>query len=224
MQVNASSDGHPDLELSDTELSEFGAGTGLTLTEDVRRRQIIDATISAIAELGYVKTSFARIVERAGLSSTRMVSYHFAGKSDLVQATLGTIVDRQDTFVGERLGGEQDLRRLLLGQLRAEVAFLATHPQESTALVEIGTHAATADDADVSAQVVHAIRVGRFERLLAQGTRHGVFRECDPQIMALTMRQAIDGVVLRLRQQPSLDLDACGRELADLFDRAVRAE
>ncbi|WP_253854155.1 TetR/AcrR family transcriptional regulator [Prauserella alba] len=194
------------------------------MTEDVRRRQIIDATIATIADLGYAKTSFARIVERADLSSTRMVSYHFAGKADLVQATLGTVVDRQDTFVAQRLGEERDLGRLLLGQLTGEVAFLAAHPRESAALVEIGTHAATADDADVSAQVVYAIRFGRLERQLAQGIRHGVFRELDPKVMALVMRQAVDGVILRLRREPDLDPDACGRELTDLFDRAVRAD
>lgn len=208
----------------DHDLSTFGAGAGLTPTEDVRRRQIVDATIATLAELGYAKTSFARIVERAGLSSTRMISYHFAGKNDLVQATLGTIIDRQDTFVAERLGDEKDLRRLLLGRLAAEVAFVATRPRESTALVEIASHAGTADDTDISQQVVYAVRVGRLERQLVQGIRRGVFRDFDPTVMALAMRQAVDGVTLRLRQEPDLDLDAYGRELGELFDRAVRAE
>lgn len=224
MQVNTTPDHTPDRTPTSGELSEFGAGAGLTLTEDVRRRQIIDAAIATLAELGYGRTSFARIVERAGLSSTRMISYHFANKSDLVQATLGTIVDRQDTFVAERLGNEQDLRRLLLGQLAAEVAFLAAHPREATALAEIGSHAATVDGADVPEQVVYAIRLGRLERQLAQGTRHGAFREFDPRVMALTMRQAVDGLTLRLRREPGLDLEACGRELGDLFDRAIRAD
>lgn len=204
--------------------SEFGAGAGLTVTEDARRRQIIDATVTALAELGYGKTSFARIVERAGLSSTRMVSYHFANKSELMTATLGTIIDRQDTFVADRLeadGAGTDLRLLLLGHLRAEVAFLAEHPAESTALVEIGSHAG-ADE--VSAEVVRDVRVGRFERQLTQGQRHGVFRDFDPRVLALAMRQAVDGVTVRLRQEADLDLDAYGRELAELFDRAVCAD
>ncbi|OLT43128.1 hypothetical protein BJF85_03465 [Saccharomonospora sp. CUA-673] len=211
----------------ESRLSEFGAGSGLTVTEDARRRQIVDATIETVADLGYGRTSFARIVERAGLSSTRMVSYHFASKSELMSATLGAIIDRRDTFVTTRLASEldepaaKDLRLILLGQLRAELAFLAQHPRESTALVEIGTHAG-ADP--VSAQVVHAVQVGRFERQLAQGTRAGVFRDVDPRVTALAMRQAVDGVTLRLRQEPDLDVEGYGRELAELFDRAIRAD
>lgn len=211
-------------ENTEGKLSDFGAGSGLTLAEDVRRRQIIDATIAVLAESGYRGTSFARIVERAGLSSTRMISYHFEGKNDLMQATLGTIIDRQDTFITERVRAGGDLRRVLLDQLAAEVAFIATHPQESTALVEIGTHVGAAGDAVISEQVVYATRVGRFERQLVQGRRSGVFRDFDPRVMALAMRQAVDGVTLRLRQEPDLDVDQYGRELSALFDRAVRAE
>ncbi|KID31376.1 TetR/AcrR family transcriptional regulator [Prauserella rugosa] len=205
-------------------LSEFGAGAGLTVTEDARRRQIIDATVETVAELGYRRTSFARIVERAGLSSTRMVSYHFANKSELMAATLGAIIDKRDAFVTARLESEtaeQDLRKLLLGHLRAELAFLAGHPRESTALVEIGAHA---ESDGVSAQVVQAVQVGRFERQLGQGIRAGVFRELDPRVTALAMRQAVDGVTLRLRHEPDLDVEAYGRELAELFDRAIRAD
>lgn len=42
-------------------------------TDRVRRHR-------PIAELGYAQASFARIAGRAGLSSTRLISYHFAGK------------------------------------------------------------------------------------------------------------------------------------------------
>jgi AcrR family transcriptional regulator len=51
-----------------------------------RRSQILEATIDVVAEEGFAKASFARICERAGLSSTRLISYHFAGKAELVSA------------------------------------------------------------------------------------------------------------------------------------------
>src|SRR5699024_12126000 len=52
-----------------------------------RRTQIITATIDVIADEGYGRASFSRIAERAGLSSTRLISYHFAGKDELIAAT-----------------------------------------------------------------------------------------------------------------------------------------
>ncbi len=48
----------------------------------VRRRQIIDATINAIPELSYQRTSstlrFIEIAKRAPLSSTRLISWVYA--------------------------------------------------------------------------------------------------------------------------------------------------
>ena len=65
-----------------------------TVTEQARRKQIVDAAIETIAEIGYAKASFARIAERAGLSSTGLISYHFANKSELIeQAALSVITD-----------------------------------------------------------------------------------------------------------------------------------
>ncbi|MEP7024912.1 MAG: TetR family transcriptional regulator, partial [Actinomycetota bacterium] len=49
-----------------------------SVTAMARRSQIVTATIDVIAEVGFGQASFARIAERAGLSSTRLISYHFA--------------------------------------------------------------------------------------------------------------------------------------------------
>ena len=38
------------------------------------------SAITTIAELGYASASFARIAKRAGLSSTGLISYHFANR------------------------------------------------------------------------------------------------------------------------------------------------
>ncbi|TDD47082.1 TetR family transcriptional regulator [Nonomuraea terrae] len=51
-----------------------------SVTNSARRAQIVGATIATIAELGYHQASFARIAERANLSSTRLISYHFDHK------------------------------------------------------------------------------------------------------------------------------------------------
>src|SRR5882757_8394362 len=59
-----------------------------TFTENARRAQIVRAAIETIGELGYRATALARIAERAGLSSTGMISYHFRGKDDLMHAVM----------------------------------------------------------------------------------------------------------------------------------------
>lgn len=202
--------------------AQFGAGMGLSTSEHTRRAQIVDATIATVAEIGYSRTSFARIVERAGLSSTRHISYHFAGKADLMRATLVSIVDTMDTYLESRIPGQADRVGLLRAYIESEVAFLDAYPQHVGALLEIGSHARTADGTPILGMVWHDLRFGRLERQLHQGQREGAFGGFDVAVMAMTIRQALDGVSFRLTENPDLDVEAYGRELADLFDRATR--
>lgn len=54
---------------------------------DVRRRQLIEATIVAIAEVGFNATTIAEIARRADVS-TGLVSFYFGDKDGLLEATL----------------------------------------------------------------------------------------------------------------------------------------
>jgi AcrR family transcriptional regulator len=59
-----------------------------TFIETARRAQIVDTAIDLLAEHGYPDTSCAKIAKRAGLSSTGMISYYFAGKDDLIREVI----------------------------------------------------------------------------------------------------------------------------------------
>jgi AcrR family transcriptional regulator len=194
---------------------------GLTVTEAARRNQIVNATIETLAELGYTKTSFARIVERAGLSSTRMISYHFKGKADLMNAVMGTLVDALDSFVGERTAPGTDRTAMLRSYIHAELAFLRDHPDQMRALVEIATGMREEGGSPISEMVLQDLRTGRLERQLRQGQQEGALGTFDPAVMAMAIRQALDGVAGLLGRDPDLDVDTYAGELADLFERAT---
>ena len=55
--------------------------------EDVRRRQLIEATIEAIAGVGFQATTLAEIAGRAGVSPG-LVAFYFRDKNGLLEATL----------------------------------------------------------------------------------------------------------------------------------------
>ncbi|MDK9698049.1 MAG: transcriptional regulator BetI [Siculibacillus sp.] len=55
--------------------------------EDVRRRQLIEATIEAIAAVGFQATTLAEIAGRAGVSPG-LVAFYFRDKNGLLEATL----------------------------------------------------------------------------------------------------------------------------------------
>jgi TetR/AcrR family transcriptional repressor of bet genes len=61
-----------------------------TESREVRRRQLIEATISSIAELGFSDTTLTSVTERAGLSHGT-INFHFKSKETLFTETLGFI-------------------------------------------------------------------------------------------------------------------------------------
>src|SRR5690606_26016496 len=55
--------------------------------QPIRRQQLIDATLSAVNELGFGETSISQIAQRAGVS-TGIISHYFGGKNGLIEATM----------------------------------------------------------------------------------------------------------------------------------------
>src|SRR3954454_3025414 len=102
-----------------------GSPAGRSFTGEARRSQIIAATIETIADLGYGQASFARIAERAGLSSTRLISYHFAGKDELMGAAVAEVYDHIGRFMGERMAGVTCARDALRTYITALAGYIA---------------------------------------------------------------------------------------------------
>ncbi|WP_020667362.1 TetR/AcrR family transcriptional regulator [Amycolatopsis nigrescens] len=194
---------------------------GLSVTEAARRAQIISATIATIAELGYRKASFARIKERAGLSSTRIIGYHFGTKAGLIQGVVTAVLGIKEKFLEERAAGTSDRVEMLRALIETEVAFLRDCPECVRVLREVAANASDPEGWAVSGALLEGFLVGKFERILRQGQREGAFGEFAPEIVARTIAHGIDGAAEAYAADPSLDLDTYAGELAALFERAT---
>lgn len=200
------------------------AELGLSAAEAARRAQIIGATIGVLSDLGYRRTTFARIKERADLSSTRLISYHFTNKAGLMQAVLSTVVETKQQFLAERTGGgldPADRPGYLRAHVETSIAFLRAYPECVRALSEL---AANADDADgwvMTKVLVDDLRVHGLARQLRQGQSEGAFGAFTPEVMAMSIAQAVDGVAAAYAADPSLDIETYGREVADTFVKAT---
>ncbi|MEO7351880.1 MAG: TetR family transcriptional regulator, partial [Marmoricola sp.] len=108
-----------------------------------RRTQIIAATIEVIAAEGFAQASFARIAERAGLSSTRLISYHFANKDELVGAVVRHVLASISAYVGARIDaaeaaeGSGNATAILSAYIEANVAFIDEDRAQMQALLQI---------------------------------------------------------------------------------------
>jgi AcrR family transcriptional regulator len=195
-----------------------------SVTVAARRAQIVAATIDTIAELGYRRASFARIAERAELSSTRLISYHFDGKDDLVRAVIEDVYARIGGFMAQRLEGCPDARTALRAYITGVVEFIAGNRARMQALMAIYLdHRFEDGERSYGSSDEHSV-LGHIEQILRAGQRGGEFRAFDTFVMAAAIQRSVDGLPFLLQTKPDLDLDACARELATLFDHATRAD
>ena len=204
----------------------------------VRRTQIVAATIEVIAEEGLAQATFARIRERAGLSSTRLISYHFAGKDDLIAAVVRDVLDRIAQHVGERIeaaesaAGAGNATAILRAYIEGNVSFIATHRAPMQALLQVvlasaGLPTTTEAPATTGAKVPvpgPQASQGPLEGLLRHGQATGEFRSFDATAVGSAIQRAIEGLPHLLAAQPDLDCDQYASELVELYLRGIRAE
>jgi AcrR family transcriptional regulator len=190
-------------------------GRGRTFTESARRAQIVAAAIAVIAEHGYAATSFTRIAKQAGLSSTGMISYHFANKDDLIREVLTETTTVAYDFISPRMAAVTGYRAKLRARLESNMELVRAHPAHVKAIIEIARNApSTPEFVDE--------RFGLFTAHLRGGQEAGEFGPFNPEAMAVAIIGAIDAMVVGLVNFPDLDATEFGRELADTFDRATR--
>ena len=183
-----------------------------------RRAQILEATIDVVAEEGFAKASFARICERAGLSSTRLISYHFAGKAELVAALVEHVVAGIGEHVGALVMAAETPGDRLRAYIEGVVGYADTHRAPMSALLQVVMSGAWGDGRPAPSDVSH------LERILADGQRSGAMREFDTHVMAGTIQRAVEAVPFQLEADADLDCTAYAAELVELFDRATRAD
>lgn len=194
-----------------------------TFTGAARRAQIIAAAIETIAEAGYGQASLARIAQRIGVSKGVLV-YHFDCKEDLVKEVIREVLAKAGDYMVPRIvaasGGQEKLR----AYIDSNIGFMAEHRSYMIAIAEIARGARDLfGDRTFDASALEAGTVALAGLLTEFQASGDLRRGFNPQVMAETIRAAIDAVPRRLAAQPDLDVDLYRRELADLFDAATRA-
>jgi AcrR family transcriptional regulator len=186
-----------------------------TLTEQARRAQITAAAIEVIARDGVAQASFKVIAREAGLSSTGLISYHFAGKQELIEEVGREILARFAEFVLARTAGVEEPQAVLRAFIEANMEFLRTHRSHASTLVRIKNDLGPVE-------LARSDQAGLAE-VLREGQRTGVLREFDPQYVAVFIVSIRDGLIRQLDLDPELDLDAATREFVTLVDLATKS-
>jgi AcrR family transcriptional regulator len=190
--------------------------------EQARRAQIINAAIETIGEVGYANASLARIARHAGISKG-VISYHFAGKDELMEQVVTHVYTAIIEHVVPRIVVWDGARDRLRVHILTLAEFMREQPVRLKALGEIFGNFR---DADGQLRYDMASSVELFESLehtYRIGQESGEFRDFDTRVMAVSMQTSIDAMFGYWMAFPETDLMAYAAQLADLFDHATRA-
>lgn len=190
-----------------------------SFTESARRAQIVAAAIDTIAEEGYARASFAKIAKRAGLSSTGLISYHFASKDELVQQLVMKVYTEMREFMTERMGNLSTASAALRAYIEGNIEFAAAHSTEMKAMLEVFVNGGIDYDEDSERDVVSPL-----EEILRWGQQAGEFRDFNLRVMATSIQRSVEGPNFVLVGEAGLSLDDYAAELVTLFDLATRTE
>jgi AcrR family transcriptional regulator len=203
-----------------------GVATGpkeRTFIETARRQQIVAAAIDTIAEVGFAQASLARIAERIGVSKG-VISYHFAGKEDLIRQVVIEIIEASRAYIIPRVFAESTGPARLRTYIESNLAFMREHRNSMVAILDIARNGGVMADGRRRVDGRDAgVAVHLLEEELARLQAEGELRsDFDPGVMAGAIRGAIDLVPYRLVHDPDLDIDHYAREIATIFDLATR--
>ncbi|WP_157245176.1 TetR/AcrR family transcriptional regulator [Nonomuraea typhae] len=191
-----------------------------TFIEEARRAQIIAATIEVLAEAGFAGASLAAIAKHAGISKG-VISYHFAGKNELMEEVVEQVYTRIAEHVVSRMQSGTTAKELLRTHILAVAEHMRDNRAQVKALGEIFTN--LRDDKGGLRYGMHTDEVlyQGLETIYQWGQENGEFRPFDRRIMAVTHNAAVNAMFAYWVITPGHDLDAHANELADLFERAV---
>ncbi|MGH2852275.1 MAG: TetR/AcrR family transcriptional regulator [Solirubrobacteraceae bacterium] len=195
-----------------------GAGDPRSFVSSARRAQIVEAAIETVSEVGYANASLSRIAVRLGISKG-VISYHFAGKDDLIAEIVRQVLQRARGYMEPRIEAQTTGPGMLRAYIESNLEFMRDNPNEITVVVEIaraviaGAKSPFKGDRDGAAHIL--------AELLARFQAAGDLRtDFDPTAMAIAIRAVIDAAAGRLAD-PAFNIDEYARETATIFDRAT---
>ncbi|WP_035696348.1 TetR/AcrR family transcriptional regulator [Glycomyces tenuis] len=197
-----------------------------TVTGAARWTQILRHTVDVVADRGYAGASLNRIADHVGISKG-LISYHFAGKDELLEALVRDVFTRGAEFVMRRWGAhvppDVPASEALRVYLEGNLGFIAANPRDVGAVVEIVRNHRDAEGRLVFGTAWDEELHKELARIFIAGQEAGEFRRFDPRVMAIAVRRVIDGFTFQITAHPDMDADAFTAEVVTLFDHATRA-
>lgn len=193
-----------------------------TLIEEVRRKQIIDTAIEAIAQEGFAQTTIAEIAKRAGVS-TGVITYHFKNKDELLEQCVRKLFEAPNAYVIQRVDTQHTFTLKLKTFIEANIEFMLKNRSHSTAMVSsFGAFNSETARHRILARQYTKIRKYLI-RILEGGKSKGEFREFSTETMAQLIFGTLEGLMNQwVLSEKEIDLPLCSETLIAIVTRELR--
>ena len=194
------------------------AGQGKpSFIEEARRRQIVDTAIRTIATRGFSQTSLAEIARDAGISKG-VISYHFEGKRELVEAILSRLLREPAEFIKERVDACDRPLDKLRAYIQANFEHMKSNRSHYVALVDLWGIRTSSDKHHHFDAEAYLPSRGYLSRIIENGQKRGDLKAAPLKTMASVIQASIDGVMLQwVYDADAIDLDACREEILGMI-------
>src|SRR5579863_5335168 len=105
-----------------------------SFVSSARRAQIVEAAIETVAEVGYANASLSRIAVRLSISKG-VISYHFAGKDDLIAEIVSQVLQRARAYMQPRIEAQTTGPEMLRAYIESNLEFMRDNPGQLRALL-----------------------------------------------------------------------------------------
>ena len=195
-----------------------------TFIEEARRKQIIESTILTLSKRGFINTSLADIAEEIGVTKG-VISYHFDGKDDLINATLETIIHTQVDMRREQITLQSSAKGKLRAYFQANQEFLETYPNYMTALLELWASFSTPEARLLFNTSAYEPAREQLMEIFTLGQSTGEFHRFDKLLMAGLIQGGIDGISFQWVFNPDrVDVAQSFQELLEIFEKRIHQQ
>jgi AcrR family transcriptional regulator len=189
--------------------------------QDQRRREILTAAWRLIAERGYHAVRIADIAQACGTSSAA-VHYYFPGKQDVLNEALRYCVEQAFARQSAELRQIDDARERLLRLIDAQLPRPGQVRHEWSIWLQFWAEAALRPELRALHNDFYARWRETVVRIIRRGQRQGVFRDVDPDEIAVRFTALTDGLGIQVLTGASPDgIERMRQVLLDFLDQEL---
>ncbi|MBW1639755.1 TetR family transcriptional regulator [Microbacterium resistens] len=194
-------------------------GPSGSFIEAARRRQLVEAAIATVNEIGYHRASLAEIASRAGIVKSAVV-YYFASKEGLLLDLVGTVFASLGESVLAAVDGLDEPAARLRAYAEAYVGHVDIHRRAIAAAVEIVVSHRTADGTPLYL-IDDEEDTALLRSIVRAGMEHGVVRRMPLDVATGLAESVLDRAITLVQREPDIDLGELRAQVVPFLFRGL---